>query len=210
MKETKGLDAEVSAEPGVSELGPGSGLSGGAALMDNGMVRMSRLDGHDWSAVIREIRASASNKTITKRRMNSKRMGELSEAAFLLKARTLGLLVSKPWGDSEKYDFVVDFDGELWRVQVKCTGAVHARGYEVQAIYGVYGKRKKAYTAKDIDALVVHIQPRDVWYVIPVQAFAPGKNLRFYPDIRCWCARWEKYREAWKLLRGDGGKARRH
>jgi len=49
---------------------------------------------------------------------------------------------------------------------------------------------------------VVHIQPCDVWYVIPVEAFAGCKNLRFYPDVECKCARWESYREAWHLLRG--------
>jgi hypothetical protein len=30
-----------------------------------------------------------------------------------------------------------------------------------------------------------------------------AKNLRFYPDIECECARWEGYREAWDLMRGQ-------
>jgi hypothetical protein len=60
-----------------------------------------------------------------------------------------------------------------------------------------------AYTADDIDILVAHIVPKDTWYVLPVEAFAPLKTLRFYPDIECRCARWEGYREAWGLLRGE-------
>jgi hypothetical protein len=55
------------------------------------------------------------------RRANTKRTGELSEAAFLLKAKTLGFGVSRPWGDSERYDFVLDSGQRLWRAQIKCT-----------------------------------------------------------------------------------------
>jgi PD-(D/E)XK endonuclease len=139
------------------------------------------------------------NVTVTPRK-NPKRTGELAEAAFLLKAQNMGFRVCKPWGDSERYDFVLDSGGRLWRVQLKSTGALHARGYEVQPIYGVYGRGKAGYTADDIDVLVVHIRPCDVWYVLPVEVVAMAKNLRFYPDIECKCARWESYREAWSVM----------
>jgi hypothetical protein len=140
------------------------------------------------------------------RRANPKRTGELSEAAFLLKATSSGFRVAKPWGDSERYDFIVNSGERLWRVQVKSTAVVHARGYEVQPLYSVYrgasGRSKAEYTADEIDVLAVHIRPCDVWYVIPVEALALAKNLRFYPDIVCTCARWESYREAWGLMGG--------
>src|SRR6184192_2982890 len=45
------------------------------------------------------------------KRVNTKRKGELSEAAFLLKAASLGFGVAKPWGDSERYDFILDSHG---------------------------------------------------------------------------------------------------
>jgi PD-(D/E)XK endonuclease len=132
---------------------------------------------------------------------NTKRTGELSEAAFLLKAETLGFHVSRPWGDSERYDFILDAGPRLWRVQLKCTEVLRARGYDIQPIYAIYGQGKVVYSAADIDALVVHIIPMDAWYVIPVEDFFPSKSLRFYPDVACKRARWEKYREAWDLLR---------
>jgi PD-(D/E)XK nuclease superfamily protein len=131
---------------------------------------------------------------------NTKRTGELSEAAFLLKAETLGLHVTKPWGDSERYDFILDNGRRLWRVQVKSTEALRARGYDVQPIYSIYGKGKIAYTAADIDILAVHIPPLDTWYIIPVEAFTPRKSLRLYPDILCKCAEWEQYRQAWHIV----------
>ena len=38
----------------------------------------------------------------------TKRCGELGEAAFPAKAASMGIGVAKPWGDSERYDFIID------------------------------------------------------------------------------------------------------
>ena len=138
---------------------------------------------------------------------NSKRTGELSEAAFLHKAVGLGFRVTKPWGDSERYDFVLDSGRRLWRVQIKCTAVERAGGYHIQPIHFVYGKNKVVYTAEDIDVLAAHIVPLDVWYVVPVAALAQGKSLRLYPDDGCKTARFEKYREAWELFRREEQRA---
>jgi hypothetical protein len=43
----------------------------------------------------------------------------------------------------------------------------------------------------------------DIWYVIPVKAFAPRKCLRFYPEGEGSLGRYEKYREAWWLMKGE-------
>jgi hypothetical protein len=134
---------------------------------------------------------------------NSKRTGELSEAAFLHKAVGLGFRVTKPWGDSERYDFVLDSGKRLWRVQIKCTAVERAGGYHIQPIHFVYGKNKVVYTAEDIDVLAAHTVPLDVWYVVPVGALAQGTSLRLYPDDGCKTARFEKYREGWDLFRGE-------
>ena len=135
---------------------------------------------------------------VRKPRRNPKRRGELAEAAFLLKAQNMGFRVARPWGDSDRYDFILDSGGRLLRVQLKSTEVLHSRGYEVQSIYGVYGRGKSEYTADDIDVLVVRIGPVDACYVRPIAALA--KKLRFYPDIECKCARWEGYREAWRVM----------
>jgi len=134
---------------------------------------------------------------------NSKRTGELLEAAFLHKAVGLGFRVTKPWGDSERYDFVLDSGRRLWRVQIKCTATERAGGYHIQPIHFVYGKNKVVYTADDIDVLAAHIVPLDVWYVLPVGALAQGTSLRLYPDDGCKAARFEKYREAWQVFRDE-------
>jgi PD-(D/E)XK endonuclease len=142
-----------------------------------------------------------------KKPRNTKRTGELAEAAFLHKAVGLGFRVTKPWGDSERYDFVLDSGRRLWRVQIKCTAVERAGGYHIQPIHFVYGKNKVAYTADDIDVLAAHVVPLDVWYVVPVAALAAGTSLRLYPDEGCKTARFEKYREGWDLFRGESAEA---
>ena len=119
-------------------------------------------------------------------RRNPKRSGEISQAAFLLKARKLGFQVAMPWGDSERYDFVVwaEQGGPIFRVQVKGTGRLYRRGYEVQPVHATRRRGKRRYTAKEIDVVAAHVQPVDVWYLLPIAAVGRAKSLRFYRTSR--------------------------
>jgi hypothetical protein len=136
------------------------------------------------------------------RRNSPKQSGEISQAAFLLRARQLGLKVALPWGDSDRFDFVVWREGgPIYRVQVKGTGRLHRRGYEVQPVHTARGGRKQRYTAKEIDVVAAHVQPVDVWYLLPIGEVGQAKSLRFYPDIESRRPMWEEYREAWEVLR---------
>ena len=93
-------------------------------------------------------------------RGNPKRSGEISQAAFLLKAETMGFDVALPWGDNQKFDFVVwRGNGRAVPVQVKGTGRLHRRGYEVQPVRATRRGGKKRYTKKDIDLIASHVQP---------------------------------------------------
>jgi len=146
-----------------------------------------------------------------RQRSNPKRMGELSQAAFLVKAQSLGFGLALPWGDSEKYDFIVWArpQGRLLRVQVKATGRLNCGGYDVQPVYSTRGEGKKTYTAADIDVLAAHVMlegiaGKEVWYLLPVGVLGRVKSLRFYPDIKSRRPMWEKYREAWEVLGYEG------
>jgi hypothetical protein len=85
----------------------------------------------------------------------------------------------------------------------------------VQPVYSTRGEGKKTYTAADIDVLAAHvileerleerregIGGKEVWYLLPVGAFAGVKSLRFYPDLKSRQPRWEGYRESWGWLEG--------
>lgn len=123
--------------------------------------------------------------------------GEQAEAAFLNKATSLGLSVSKPWGDSERYDLIVGSGSRLSRVQVKSTQHEHLGQYR----YSICNYRHGTlYTEDEIDFLAVYIVPLNIWYIIPVKACLNHRNLRFYPGSKNSRGRYEKYREAWWRL----------
>src|SRR5438876_2244079 len=52
-----------------------------------------------------------------------KQRGEWAELRFMARAAEHGLSVSKPWGDSQRYDVTVEHNGRFLRVQVKSTVA---------------------------------------------------------------------------------------
>jgi len=139
-------------------------------------------------------------------RDNTKLAGERSEAAFLSRAHNLGYGVARPWGDSMRYDFIIDNGESLLRVQVKATDSLRAGAYETRATYTV-GKGRAVYTRRDIDFLAAHVVPLDLWYILPVEICEPAPMLRFYPHRQARQMRLEKYREAWNLLQASDGTA---
>jgi PD-(D/E)XK nuclease superfamily protein len=135
-----------------------------------------------------------------RKRPNTKLTGERSEAAYLSRSIALGFGVARPWGDSLRYDFILDNGECLHRIQVKCTESIRARAYETRATYTV-GNKRAVYTKKDIDFIAAHVVPLDVWYIIPVEVCTPRPMLRFYPHRKAKRIRLEKYREAWYQLK---------
>jgi len=133
-----------------------------------------------------------------------KQRGELAEVGFMFKAAGLGFGVAKPWGDSERYDFILDSGKRFWRVQVKSNYVARTHSYNVHTRANTAGK-KKPYTAKQIDFLVAYIVAEDAWYVIPVGAFAPLIQLKLYPTGSKSGGRFEKYREAWGSMKPAPG-----
>jgi Pyruvate/2-oxoacid:ferredoxin oxidoreductase delta subunit len=119
-----------------------------------------------------------------------KALGEAAEAAFLAKVTSLGFGVAKTWGDSERYDFILDSGQMLWRVQVK--SCRHFRSYYKVATRGATA----AYTAQEIDFIVIFIVPENLWYVIPISLAASRDKMYISPN-RTLHSKYEKYREAW-------------
>src|SRR5947209_3754321 len=81
------------------------------------------------------------NNKPNRKRPNTKLTGERSEAAYLSRSIALGFGVARPWGDSLRYDFILDNGECRHRVQVKCTESIRARAYETRATYTVGNKR---------------------------------------------------------------------
>src|ERR1700722_14813797 len=145
--------------------------------------------------------ANQNSTTITPTpRPNTKRTGERSEAAFLARALGLQFSIAKPWGDSERYDFIIDNGSRLWRIQTKCTEGLRADAYETRATYDINGKHIP-YTRADTDFLAAHVVPLAVWYIIPVEGCTPPPLPPMYPPRQAKKMRLENYRNAWFLLK---------
>jgi len=129
--------------------------------------------------------------------MSPKRLGELAEAQFIVAATARGFTVSKTFGDSARYDLVVEFRGRLFRVQVKSTASRDGSRY---SIGNATGLRRRTYDKSDTDFIAAYVFPEDAWYIIPVEALSGRpQRLHLYPH-RPNAGTLERFRNAWHLL----------
>jgi hypothetical protein len=121
--------------------------------------------------------------------------GEWVESVFMERAGAQGLAVSRPWGDSKSFDFVVGKPGKFVGVQVKSTTAEEGGGY----LCCIRGRGNKAYARGSFDFLAAYVVPEDVWYIIPAEKVAAKESIALCSQSKH--AKFEEYREAWHLLR---------
>ena len=129
---------------------------------------------------------------------HSKLRGELAELRFMTRAAELGLRVIKPWGDSSRYDFVVEQGGRFLRVQVKSTSVRQDKSYCCHLNTG----KQKPYTKDEIDFIAAYIIPKDIWYIMPIEvAGKRTSGIILSPHLKT--SKHARYKEAWHLLRGE-------
>jgi hypothetical protein len=126
---------------------------------------------------------------------NRKRRGEWAELRFMAEAAQRGFSVSKPWGDSERYDVGIEHNGQYQRVQVKSV-SWHT-GLTYRCAIGC----SRAYKSSEIDFFAIFIVPEELWYIVPVQAAVATGNRTLCITPSRKKNRHEVYREAWHLLR---------
>lgn len=124
---------------------------------------------------------------------HAKRRGEWAELCFMARAAEHGLCVSKPWGETAHYDFVVETEGKLLRVQVKSTFSNRKGKYRC----GVHGSRG-AYAADAFDFIAAYLVPENLWYIIPAEKIEGKEAIMISPKLET--AKYRDYREAWNLL----------
>ena len=115
---------------------------------------------------------------------------------FMARASEHGFSVSKPWGDSEAYDFIVAHQGRLRRVQVKSTTFRRKNCYICQ----LRGRNKPAYTSQEVDFVAVYVIPKNVWFIFPIDVVLSGRDLTLSPHLEV--SKNAAYEEAWHLMLG--------
>ena len=105
--------------------------------------------------------------------MDPKERGEATEAIVIGELKRRGYTILTPFGDSARYDIVIDDGEELSKVQIK-TGR-HRNGSVICPTRSVNWNKgtQKTYDG-DIDEFMVYSFQTDKVYRIPIEETGPG------------------------------------
>ena len=115
--------------------------------------------------------------------MNSIEIGNLTELQGITALYALGCDVSIPFGNSQKYDLIMDYKDKLYKVQVK-----HANEHEDTHFsfrtrwqgHNTSGYTQTSYTKNDIDLFATFCKGQ--LYLVPVEECSGAeKTIRFVP-----------------------------
>jgi len=136
-----------------------------------------------------------------------KRRGEWVEMLFATEAAARGFTVTKPWGESTRYDLILEKRGRCLRIQVKSTG-FKCRRYNSYACGLQVNRHMNHYNSSNVDFLAIYILQKAIWYILPIRIIKNVKaNLTFSPQKKDH--KYEAYLDAWHLLEcSAGGKSK--
>lgn len=119
----------------------------------------------------------------------NKQIGNYTELLCITRFYELGYSVSIPYGDSEKYDMILDCRGKLFRLQCKHAKEVFDENGNISFLkiktswQSGYTKNSQYHSNKysklDIDYFVTHYNGKN--YLIPVEECSVVKILRILP-----------------------------
>ena len=120
---------------------------------------------------------------------NTKYLGNLTELQCITRFYELGYPISIPYGDSEKYDMILDVNGKLYRLQCKHAnpqieddGTISS--IKIKTVWQTgYTKNnpntRHQYSKEDCDYFVTHYEGKN--YLVPVEQCSNEKTLRILP-----------------------------
>ena len=108
---------------------------------------------------------------------NYKQRGEWVELLFMTVAAGLGFTVAKPFGDSARYDVIVENAGRFLRMQVKSTDMWRGGSYVCQL--HMCGR---LYSAEDVEYFAIYVLPLDLWYIIPARTLEGLSAVVLFPS----------------------------
>lgn len=121
--------------------------------------------------------------------------GASSELLFRYECTKRNIIPSIPDTDIMGYDVIVHCENNLYKVQIKSTRYPRGKSYKVNC-----GKNKYSsdtYTKNHADFFAMHIEPRNIWYIIPVEEIKVT-TINLFPDDEKH--KMNKYKSAWHLL----------
>ncbi|WBL99275.1 hypothetical protein [Salmonella phage SPTD1] len=114
--------------------------------------------------------------------MNTKQRGMIGETRFLFKCTELGITVSQPFGDNAPYDFVIDVNGRLLKVQCK-TLMMDKNTYLLDASTTNFynGKCKSVYHGEKVDLYYGYHPETGIEVLVDPKQYPKNLRLRVEP-----------------------------
>ena len=119
----------------------------------------------------------------------------------MYKALLLGVIVSKPYGDNSRYDFVVDNGRRFLGLQVKSTSARVTENLYVVNMERREMGRTLLYREGEVDFLAIYVVPEERWYIIPRAAIGKWTQVTLHKKVGGKLDRFGIYIDAWEQLR---------
>ena len=115
--------------------------------------------------------------------LNTKQIGNLTELQCITALYELGCDISIPFGNSQKYDLIMDYKGNLYKIQVKHSTMHEDTHFSFKTrwqSHNTSGYSQNLYSKEDIDFFATYCKGKV--YLIPIeQCSGAEKTLRFVP-----------------------------
>ena len=115
-------------------------------------------------------------------KLDSKHYGALTELQVMTYLFGLGYQVSIPYGDNARYDFILDINNKLYKIQVKSARLENEGVYKIDCSRMRVNRNRnirKHYTNEEVDFFATMINGK--CYLIPQSEVSDSKRLRFLP-----------------------------
>ena len=114
--------------------------------------------------------------------LNSKEIGNITEVSYMLEFMKLGYPVLTPYGDCQRYDFIVKINNTFYKIQAKTANVNHINeGYISFRCDNTTTQNGKTihhqYDENEIDFFSTFYNGK--CYLIPVKECSKEKKLRF-------------------------------
>lgn len=125
--------------------------------------------------------------------MTSSEKGDYSAAKVTAALLARGVSVSVPWGNSKRYDLIIDVANLLLRVQVKTARSARDGALQFSCTSQRRDKTEVTYRGS-ADVFAVYYPRYDEIYIVPVEDCGPTRtSLRIYdPKSNAPSIRWAK------------------
>ena len=118
---------------------------------------------------------------------NTKKIGNLTELQCATRLYELNCAVSIPFGNSEKYDLIIDWDNKLYKVQIKHANVHYDENQNEDYFtiecrwhgHNMQGYTHNKYTEQDVDFFATFYN--NECYLIPLKECSNLKTLRIKP-----------------------------